>query len=156
MKTSNYRVVPLPTEVADAARRAAQAGAPDHAVRDGRLRRRAIPVGIACAGHNRANKSFCSLTRRFRPGRPYAESGPIFVHAQPCPRYESTEQYPADFRAGRVIRAYDREQNMIAGEIVNGRNRKRSLKSYSRIPKLNSFRSASADRGCYTFGIERA
>src|SRR5713101_1590264 len=32
MKTSNYRVVPLRTEVAEAARRAATSGAPDHAV----------------------------------------------------------------------------------------------------------------------------
>ena len=51
-------------------------------------------------------------------GRPYAERGPIFVHAVPCPRYEATGEVPADFGEGRVIRAYDREQNMIAGEIV--------------------------------------
>ena len=32
MKTSNFRIVPLPTEVANAARQATTAGVPDHAV----------------------------------------------------------------------------------------------------------------------------
>jgi len=55
------------------------------------------------------------------PGRPYAESGPIFVHAAPCERYDAPGEFPAAFRNGRVIRAYDREQNMIAAEMVDGR-----------------------------------
>ncbi len=89
-------------------------------------------------------------------GRPYSEMGPIFVHAQPCPRYESTEQYPADFRAGRVIRAYDREQNMIAGEIVNGRKPETVIEKLFENPETEFIQVRSADRGCYTFGIERA
>src|SRR5437016_14640761 len=38
---------------------------------------------------------------------PYSEIGPIFVHAEPCKRYSATCEYPADFRNGRVLRAYD-------------------------------------------------
>ena len=89
-------------------------------------------------------------------GRPYSELGPIFVHAQPCPRYESTEQYPADFREGRVIRAYDREQNMIAAENVNGRDPETVIEKLFQNPEAESIQVRSADRGCYTFRIERA
>ena len=155
MKTSNYRVVPLPTEFADAARRAAQAGARDHAyvMVDS-------PTGYPCRhclrwaqpGEQVILFPYASIPA----GRPYAEMGPIFVHAQPCPRYESTEQYPADFREGRVIRAYDREQNMIAGEIVNGRKPETVIEKLFENPETEFIQVRSADRGCYTFGIERA
>ena len=155
MKTSNYRVVPLPTEFADAARRAAQAGARDHAcvMVDS-------PTGYPCRhclrwaqpGEQVILFPYASIPA----GCPYAEMGPIFVHAQPCPRYELTEQYPADFRGGRVIRAYDREQNMIAGEIVNGRKPETVIEKLFENPETEFIQVRSADRGCYTFGIERA
>ena len=155
MKTSNYRVVPLPTEFADAARRAAQAGARDHAcvMVDS-------PTGYPCRhclrwaqpGEQVILFPYASIPA----GCPYAEMGPIFVHAQPCPRYELTEQYPADFRGGRVIRAYDREQNMIAGEIVNGRKPETVIENLFENPETEFIQVRSADRGCYTFGIERA
>jgi len=155
MKTSNYRVVPLPTEFADAARRAAQAGARDHAcvMVDS-------PTGYPCRhclrwaqpGEQVILFPYASIPA----GCPYAEMGPIFVHAQPCPRYEVTEQYPADVRGGRVIRAYDREQNMIAGEIVNGRKPETVIEKLFENPETEFIQVRSADRGCYTFGIERA
>ena len=155
MKTSKYRVVPLPTEFADAARRAAQAGARDHAcvMVDS-------PTGYPCRhclrwaqpGEQVILFPYASIPA----GCPYAEMGPIFVHAQSCPRYELTEQYPADFRAGRVIRAYDREQNMIAGEIVNGRKPETVIEKLFENPETEFIQVRSADRGCFTFGIERA
>ena len=155
MKTSNYRVVPLPTELADAARRAAQAGARDHAyvMVD-------LPTGYPCRhclrwaqpGEQVILFPYASIPA----GRPYSEMGPIFVHAQPCPRYESTEQYPADFREGRVIRAYDREQNMIAAENVNGRDPETVIEKLFTNPEAESIQVRSGDRGCYTFRIERA
>jgi Protein of unknown function (DUF1203) len=104
MKTYNYRVVPLPTDVAETARRTAQAGARDHAhvTADS-------PAGFPCRhclrwarpGEQLVLFPYASIP----PGRPYAETGPIFIHAQPCPRYEGNGEYPADFRNGRVIRA---------------------------------------------------
>ena len=155
MKTSNYRVVPLPTEFADAARRAAQAGARDHAcvIVDS-------PTGYPCRhclrwaqpGEQAVLFPYASIA----PGRPYAESGPIFVHAAPCERYQATDEFPAAFREGRVIRAYDRQQNMIAGEIVNGREPETVVEKLFDNPETEFIQVRSADRGCYTFRIERA
>jgi hypothetical protein len=154
MKASNYRVVPLPSEVAERARRTAQAGAPDHA-----YVKVDSPTGYPCRhclrwaqpGEQVILFPYASIPA----GRPYSEMGPIFVHAQPCPRYESTKQYPADFREGRVVRAYDREQNMIAGEIVNGRKPETVIEKLFENPETEFIQVRSADRGCYTFGIER-
>jgi hypothetical protein len=154
MKTS-YRVVPLPSEVAASARRAAEAGAPDHAV-------------ISVTSPNEAPCRHCLRWAQpgeqvvlfpyasIAPGRPYAESGPIFVHAAPCERYQAIDEFPAAFRQGRVIRAYDREQNMIAGEIVNGREPETIIKKLFENPETEFIQVRSADRGCYTFGIARA
>ena len=154
MKTS-YRVVPLPSEVAASARRAAEAGAPDHAV-------------ISVTSPNEAPCRHCLRWAQpgeqvvlfpyasIAPGRPYAESGPIFVHAAPCERYQAIDEFPAAFRQGRVIRAYDREQNMIAGEIVNGREPETVIEKLFENPETEFIQVRSADRGCYTFGIARA
>ena len=145
----------MPSEVAASARRAAEAGAPDHAV-------------ISVTSPNEAPCRHC--LRWAQPGeqvvlfpyasiahgRPYAESGPIFVHAAPCERYQAIDEFPAAFRQGRVIRAYDREQNMIAGEIVNGREPETVIEKLFENPETEFIQVRSADRGCYTFGIARA
>ncbi len=115
MQRSNFRIVPLATEVAEAARTRAREGAPDHAYVSVDS-----PTGYPCRhclrwaqpGEQVVLFPYASIPT----GRPYSESGPIFVHAEPCPRYEATDQYPADFRNGRVIRAYNSEQDMIAAE----------------------------------------
>jgi hypothetical protein len=49
---------------------------------------------------------------------PYAEVGPIFVHAQPCAPYDTQSEFPADFAERRLIlRAYDRD-GRIADAVV--------------------------------------
>src|SRR6266700_6224169 len=104
MKTSNFRIVPLHTEIAEAARCAADAGAPDHAVVIADS-----PNGYPCRHCLRwaqpAERMILFPFAAIPPGHPYSESGPIFVHEQPCERYPVTGEYPADFRSGRVFRA---------------------------------------------------
>jgi hypothetical protein len=49
---------------------------------------------------------------------PYAEIGPIFVHAEHCAPYSEVSSFPEDFAARRlVLRAYDREGG-IADAVV--------------------------------------
>jgi len=90
------------------------------------------------------------------PGRPYSEIGPIFVHAQPCQRYEATDLYPADFRRGRVIRAYNAKQDMIAAEAVEESDPETVIEKLLSNPETEFLQARSADRGCYTFAITRA
>ena len=119
MKTSNFRIVPLETEVAEAARRAALNGASDHAIITADS-----PRGYPCRHCLRwaqPGKRLILFPYSAIPaGHPYSESGPIFVHAEPCQRYDATEEFPADFRGGRVFRAYNSRYDMIDAEVVNG------------------------------------
>ena len=154
MKTSNYRIVPLGTEIVEAARRAVQAGAPDHAVV-----RADSPNGFPCRhclrwaqpGERLILFPFASIA----PGCPYSESGPIFVHAESCERYRLTNEFPLEFRHGRAIRAYDSEQNMIAAEVVNGSEPEAVIEKLLQNPETAFLQARSASHGCYTFAIER-
>ena len=155
MKTSSFRIVPLPTEIAEAARRAVNAGAADHAL---------ITVdepGSAPCRH---------CLRWARPGervilfpyaaipssQPYSETGPIFVHASECPPYSATNEYPSDFRNGRVFRAYDSNYNIIDAQIVNGDEPEIAIESLFQNPDTAFVDVRSVTRGCFTFRVQRA
>lgn len=154
MKTPNFRIVPLDTEVAEAARRAAASGAPDHAVITADS-----PTGYPCRhclqwaqpGERVILFPYASIP----PGRPYSESGPIFVHAEPCQRYGATQEFPADFRKGRVFRAYNSEHDMIDAEVANGSEPEAVIEKLLQNPEIAFVDARSITRGCYTFRIER-
>lgn len=88
-------------------------------------------------------------------GRPYAESGPIFVHADSCEQYADTQKYPSAFRSGRVLRAYDRHEMMIDARVLNGEAPERVIESLFENPQTKLLQARSASRGCFTMRIER-
>jgi len=155
MKTSNFRIVPLPTEVAETARRAAKAGAADHAivVADS-------PHGYPCRhclcwaqpGERVILFPYASIPA----GHPYSETGPIFVHAGTCQRYSATDEYPADFRNGRAFRAYDENYNMIDAEVANESEPGSVIERLLQNPEAAFVDARSVTRGCFTFRIQRA
>jgi hypothetical protein len=154
MKTSSYRVVPLPTEIAEAARHRAQAGVPDHA-----LIEVDAPTGYPCRhclqwaqpGERVVLFPYASIP----PGRPYSESGPIFVHANACSRYEATDRYPENFRSHRVLRAYDANDDIIDAIIVSDDQPEAVIETLLQNPRTAFLQARSATRGCFTFKIER-
>jgi hypothetical protein len=154
MTISNFRIVPLQTKIAEAARAAAAAGAPDHAVvlADS-------PRGYPCRhclrwalpGERMILFPFAAIPA----GHPYSETGPIFVHADPCERYRTTDQYPANFREGRVVRAYNSQHDMIAAEVANGAGPEALIERFLQMPETAFIHVRSVSRGCYTMEIER-
>jgi hypothetical protein len=154
MTTTPFRIVPLATEIAEAARAAAAAGKPDHAIliteSSGTFPcRHCLTWGKP--GERMILFPFASVPA----GHPYSESGPIFVHAEPCERYRETDKYPADFREGRVIRAYNAEHEMIAAEAANRTGPEALIERFLEMPETVFIHVRSATRGCYTMGIER-
>src|SRR5438045_9734614 len=119
MKRSTFRIVPLPTEVAETARRAAKAGAADHAIvmADSAT---GYPCRHCLHWAQPGERVILFPYAAIPPGHPYSESGPIFVHAEACERYRPSQEYPAEFRKGRAFRAYNANYNMIDAELVNG------------------------------------
>ena len=89
-------------------------------------------------------------------GHPYSETGPIFVHAEPCERYSTMRGYPDDLRRGRAFRAYDANYNMIDAEVVNGNEPEAVVEKLLQNPETAFVDARSVTRGCYTFRIQRA
>ena len=154
MKNSTFRIVPLATEIAVAARGEAANGAPDHAmiVADS-------PNGFPCRHCLRFAKPgervilfpYASIPA----GHPYSEIGPIFVHEQPCERYSMTEEFPPDFRRGRVMRAYNSNYDMMDAEVVNGSDPEAIVEKLLEKPETAFVDVRSVTHGCYTFRIQR-
>ncbi|MDX6527427.1 MAG: hypothetical protein QOI43_2938 [Gaiellales bacterium] len=154
MKTSSFRIVPLRTEIADAARSAAGQDAAGH-----RVVTADSPRGYPCRhclrwarpGEHMILFPFAAIP----PGRPYSESGPIFVHADPCERYAATKEFPAAFREGRVLRAYNSDHDMIAAELANGEGPEAVIERFLQKPETAFVHVRSASHGCFTMEIER-
>ena len=155
MKTPSFHIVPLPTEIAVAARRAAKAGAADHAV---------VTVDSPESSPCRHCLRWAKPGERvvlfpytaIPTGQPYSETGPIFVHADECQRYSATNEYPADFRNGRVLRAYDSNYNIIDAQVVNGSEPEVVIESLFQNPDTAFVDVRSVTRGCFTFRVQRA
>jgi hypothetical protein len=153
--SSAFRIAPLPTEVAEEARRVAESGAEDHAI---------IKVDSATGYPCRHCLRWAQPGERvilfpyasIPPGHPYSETGPIFVHAERCERYGATGEYPVDFRNARVFRAYDANYNMIDAEVANGNDPEAVIEKLLQNPKTEFVDARSVTRGCFTFRILRA
>ena len=154
MKTSIFRIIPLRTEVAEAARRAAAVGAPDHAVITADS-----PGGYPCrhclTWAKRGEKMILFPFAAISPGHPYSESGPIFVHAEPCERYAAVDEFPAEFRNGRALRAYNSQQRIIAAEVVNGEGPEPVIERFFDKPETAFVHVRSATHGCFTLEVAR-
>ena len=155
MKTSKFRITPLPTEVAEAARRSAGNGAPDHAVVVADSPR-SFPCRHCLRFAQPGERVILFPYTAIPPGHPYSESGPVFVHAEPCERYAATHEFPADFRNGRVMRAYNSTFDMIDAEVVNGDEAEAIIEKLLQNPETVFVDARSVTRGCYTFRIQRA
>jgi hypothetical protein len=155
MKTSRFRIIPLPSEIAEAARRAVNAGALDH---------RLITVDTPGSSPCRHCLHWAQPGERvllfpyttIPSGQPYSETGPIFVHANGCQRYSDTHQYPADFRTGRVFRAYDSNYNIIDARVVNGSEPEVMIHSLFQNSETAFVDVRSMTHGCFTFRVQRA
>jgi hypothetical protein len=155
MTTSAFRIVPLPTDVAEAAREAGKCGARDHVVI-----KVDSPHSAPCRhclrwadpGERVILFPYASVPQ----GRPYSETGPIFVHEKACERYGAPDTYPPDFRRGRVLRAYDSQDNMIDAVVVNSEEPETVISKLLANPATAFLHVRSVTRGCFTFKIERA
>ena len=155
MQRSNFRIVPLATEVAEAARANARKGASDHetltADRPG-----AYPCRHCLRWAQPGEQVVLFPYTSIPAGRPYTESGPIFVHQTACAPYDRPEEYPADFRQHRVLRAYNGSYDMIDAVVFGESEPERVIAELFENPATSFLQARSVTRGCYTFAIARA
>ncbi|HEY3662240.1 MAG TPA: DUF1203 domain-containing protein [Chthoniobacterales bacterium] len=155
MQRTNFQIVPLATEIAEAARASARAGAPDHetlmADQPG-----AFPCRHCLRWAEPGERMVLFPYASIPEGRPYSESGPIFVHEKACARYDRTDEYPAEFRQHRVLRAYNQSNDMIDAVILGETEPEKVIMELFENSAASFLQARSATRGCYTFAISRA
>lgn len=154
MTKSFFRIVPLPTAVADAAREAVRRGVRDHALVEVDSPN-AYPCRHCLKWAEPGERVVLFPYASIQAGRPYAESGPVVVHEQRCESYCATTDYPPALRNGRVFRAYDSEDMMIDAAIVDGEEPETIIAKLFINPATAFLQVRSLTRGCFTFKIER-
>ena len=98
------------------------------------------------------------------PG-PYAERGPVFVHASACPGYTENDVYPDGFRdwPPMIFRPYRRDADLdcdaIAYEAIkmgDGVVAESLIASMFSDPTINFIHTRNVNAGCFMFSITRA
>lgn len=154
MQTTNFRIVPLATEIAEAARVRAREGASDHEILTTE-QPGTYPCRHCLRWTEPGERVILFPYASIPVGRPYSETGPIFVHQAACSRYDQPDEYPAEFREQRVIRAYNKTNDMIDAVILNESEPETVIAELFGNPGAAFLQARSATRGCYTFAIAR-
>jgi hypothetical protein len=96
-----------------------------------------------------------------QPG-PYDETGPVFLHREPCAGPAGTG-YPAWMAVGyRVLRAYDRDGGILGGELIEPDPAgspvlvESALASLFADPEVALVHGRALEYGCFTFEVRRA
>lgn len=91
-----------------------------------------------------------------QPG-PYAEVGPVFVHADGCAGYGTPDRYPDGFRDRRqLLRAYDHQGRITEGiQSRNGDQSEALLEWLLSRHDVAFVHSRNVEWGCYMFSVAR-
>jgi hypothetical protein len=154
MTNNTFRVVALPTSTAEEARRKAASGASDH--KTSVVASEYTAPCRHCLTWAKAGERVILFPYQSIPSdRPYAESGPIFVHADACPRYSLPNEFPRELRRGRSVRAYNQQHEIVAAELANDAPEEAAARLLQ-SDAIQFLHVRSASHGCYTFKVERA
>jgi hypothetical protein len=148
----------IPSSVADAYRY----GAPDA---NGQVPERKISNGDGvpcrhCLGNVAEGEPYIVLAYRPFPSlQPYAEVGPIFIHAEPCEPH-IRGGFPARERNGdgRILRGYGTDDRIVygTGMVVGNEEVEDKAKNILQRPDVAYVHMRSANNNCYTLRIDRA
>ncbi len=155
---TGLKFIALATETAHALR----AGGPDA---NGQAPERDISDGSGvpcrhCLSDIAAGEPFLILAHRPFPGaQPYAEIGPIFLHAEPCERHSETQGVPALFlsRAHALVRGYGKDDRIVTGtgQVVPSAEIAMVARDLLARPQVAYLHLRSASNNCYQCRIER-
>jgi len=86
----------------------------------------------------------------------YAEVGPVFIHADECGGYRSTDAYPEGFRHRRqIFRAYGYDRTIVDAEIVEGEGAEDAVAALLARPEVHFVHSRNVAYGCFMFVLHR-
>lgn len=153
------RYLPLPDDLAAAMR----AGTPDA---NGQPPERHISDGSGlpcrhCLNDIAAGEAYLLFAHRpFSAVQPYAELGPVFIHANPCPAFSAADTLPPVFqvRDAMLIRGYDAHDRIVegTGRMVPTQDMTREADLTLADKKIAYVHVRSARNNCFQCRIERA
>lgn len=150
------RVVAIPTEVANAVRETMRApgyGFPAHAelaTDDAPCRHclRTTAAGV--------DRRILFTYDRFAGIESLPQPGPVYIHADDCPRYSGDAGFPEELRASpRTLEAYARGRRLVAQEYVVDGKFEPVIEQLLERQEVDYIQVNSTTAGCYTFRIER-
>jgi hypothetical protein len=98
--------------------------------------------------------------RPFPALQPYAETGPIFLHAEPCARAEDAPETPSMLlrRKAHLIKGYGADDRIVygTGQIVESPGLAEAAGKILARPDVAYVHVRSSVNNCYTCRIERA
>lgn len=84
------------------------------------------------------------------------QPGPVYIHAEACPRYEEDGEFPEELRASpRTLEAYARGRRLLAQEYVSDGQFEPVIEKLFAQPEVDYIQVNSTTAGCFTFRIER-
>jgi hypothetical protein len=150
------RIVAIPTEVAEAVRatlRAPVYGFPAHA----ELATDEAPcrhcLRITAPGEERR---ILFTYDRFSGLESLPQPGPIYIHADNCPRYPEHGGFPEELRGSpRTVEAYARGRRLLAQEYVSDGKFEPVIEELFTRTDVDYLQVNSTTAGCFTFRVER-
>jgi hypothetical protein len=151
------RIVAIPTEVAEAVRatmREPGFGFPAHA----EVGTDAAPcrhcLRLISPGDSRR---ILFTYDRFAGVESLPQPGPVYVHAESCPRYSEDAGFPEELRGSpRTLEGYARGRRLVAQEYVTNGEFEPAVHNLFANPEIDYLQVHSTTAGCFTFRIERA
>jgi hypothetical protein len=89
---------------------------------------------------------------------PYAERGPVFVHADRCGGYATPHQYPPELsHRQQVVRAYGHDGRIADGVLAgDGRQAEAVIRDLLARPDIAQVHLRNVGYGCYNYAVRRA
>jgi Protein of unknown function (DUF1203) len=114
-----------------------------------------------CLTDIKAGEPYLILAHRpFGSVQPYAEQGPIFLHAESCARHPDSADVPAMFleREGYLIRGYGADDRIVygTGKIVAPAVMVEAAQDMFANSRVTYIHVRSASNNCYQARIDRA
>jgi len=90
-----------------------------------------------------------------RIGGPYAEVGPVFVHAEPCPGWTGDGYPPGNVHRCQLLRAYDDVGNQVDKVVAEPGRSDDEIRRLLARPEVAFLHSRNVLAGCFMFAITR-
>ena len=140
-----------------------RAGAPDA---NGQPPERRISDGDGvpcrhCLGYVEAGAPYLVLAYRpFPAPQPYAEIGPVFLHAEECPAYDPAQGLPPRHRQSKsqqILRGYGLDHRIVygTGVVVSPEAIEREAAAILSRDEVAYVHMRSATNNCFTLRIDR-